>query len=82
MEPGFGPHLEETKQRDAMPRGIVEPMIDFGGPGHRCGVEHYAATKSTIKRSQHYLHLKSSRTRDFYPNHYAITIKNWVITVA
>ena len=65
-----------------MPRGIVEPMIDFGGPGHRCGVEHYAATKSTIKRIQRYLGHNSSRILDFYTSHYAITIKNWVITVA
>ena len=82
MELGFGPHLEEKKQRDVMPRGIVELMIDFGELGYRCGVEHYSATKSTIKRSQHYLRLKSSRIQDFYPNHYAITIKNQVITVA
>ena len=65
-----------------MPRGIIEPMIIFGELGHRCGVEHYSASKSTIKRSQHYLRLKGSRTLAFYPNHYAITIKNWVITVA
>ena len=82
MEPGFGPHLEEKKQRDVMPRGIIEPMINFGELGHRCGVEHYSASKSTIKRSQHYLRLKGSRTLDFYPNHHAITIKNRVITVA
>ena len=82
MELGFSPHLEEKKQRDVMPRSIVEPMIDFGDLGHRCGVKHYSATKSTIKRNQHYLRFKSSRTLDFYPSHYAITIKNQVITVA
>ena len=81
MELGFGPHLEEKKQRDVMPRSIVEPMIAFGELRHRCGVEHHTATKSTIKRNQHYLRFKSSRTLDFYPNQYAKTIKNRVITV-
>ena len=37
-----------------MPRGIVELILDFGELEHRCGVEHYAATKSTIKRTQRY----------------------------
>ena len=60
MELGFGPHLEEKKQRDVMPRSIVEPMIDFGELGHRCGVEHYSATKSTIKPNQHYLGSKAA----------------------
>ena len=82
MELDFGPHLEEKKHRDVMPRSIVELMIDFGELEHRCGVEHYSVTKSTIKRIQRYLGHNSSRILDFYTSHYAITIKNWVITVA
>ena len=65
-----------------MPRSIVELMIDFGELEHRCGVEHYSVTKSTIKRIRRYLGRNSSRILDFYTSHYAITIKNCVITVA
>ena len=64
MELGFGPHLEKM-QREVMPRSIVEPMIGFGELEHRCGVEHYSVTKSTIKRIQRYLGHNSSRILDF-----------------
>ena len=82
MELDFGTHLEEQMQRGVMPHGIVELIIGFGELEHRCGVEHYSVTKSTIKRIQRYFGHNSSRILDFYTSHYAITIKNRVITVA
>ena len=82
MELDFGTHLEEQMQRGVIPHGIVELIIGFGELEHRCGVEHYAATKSTIKRTQRYPGLNSSCILDFYTNHYAVTIKIRDITVA
>ena len=82
MELDFGTHLEEQMQRGVIPHGIVELIIGFGELEHRCGVEHYSVTKSTIKRIRRYLGRNSSCILDFYTSHYAITIKNRIITVA
>ena len=82
MELDFGTHLEEQMQRGVIPHGIVELIIGFGELEHRCGVEHYSVTKSTIKRIRRYLGRNSSRILDFYTSHYSITTKNRVTTVA
>ena len=82
MVSDFAPNFKKQIRRGVIPDGIVEPIIGFGELEHRCGVEHYSVTKSTIKRIQRYLGHNSSRILDFYTSHYAITIKNCVITVA
>ena len=82
MELDFGTHLEEQMQRGVIPHGIVELIIGLGELEHRCGVEHYSVTKSTIKRIQRYVGLNSSRILYFYTRHYFITTKNRVIAIA
>jgi len=82
MVSDFAPNFEKQIRRGVIPDGIVELIIGFGEHEHRCSVEHYSVTKSTIKRIQHYVGLNSSRILDFYSSHYAITIKNRVITIA
>ena len=82
MELNFGPHLEKNSNGLSCRAASLKLIIGFGELEHRCGVEHYSVTKSTIKRIQRYLGHNSSRILDFYTSHYAITIKNWVITVA